>query len=193
MPQKSWAVGEEVLATDFNTFVQNQVVPAFGNVGTRDSQYTAPPNGALCVTTDTNTLWQRISGIWQRQGSGNLMGSAWSTTDTSIAPSALLPIAVAFTSVALHKYLYIAECGYGQAAGTGGGASQIVRDNGTDVVSRSFTFPTGNAFVGITTMAIVTAPTTAAHSVQVFGTCSSPAPGLSFQDGTLMVVDLGLP
>lgn len=66
MPQKSWAVGEEVLAADFNTYLQNQVVPAFTNVAQRDSQWAAPPNGAVCVTVDTGTCWQRIGGTWFR-------------------------------------------------------------------------------------------------------------------------------
>lgn len=64
MPQKSWAVGEEVLAADFNSYVQNQVCPAFTNAAQRDSQWAAPPNGATCVTVDTGTLWQRIGGTW---------------------------------------------------------------------------------------------------------------------------------
>src|SRR5262245_46535677 len=64
MPQKVWAVGEEVLAADFNTYVQQQTVPAFPNTATRDTQWTSPPNGAVCVTTDTYTLWMRQAGAW---------------------------------------------------------------------------------------------------------------------------------
>jgi hypothetical protein len=64
MPQKAWAVGEEVLAADFNTYLQNQVIPAFTTAAQRDSQWSAPPNGALCVTVDTYRLWQRVGGAW---------------------------------------------------------------------------------------------------------------------------------
>lgn len=64
MPQKLWAVGEEVLAADFQTYVQGQVCPAFTNVAQRDSQWSAPPNGAVCVTVDTGRFWQRIGGVW---------------------------------------------------------------------------------------------------------------------------------
>jgi len=66
MPQKTWVVGEEVLAPDFNNFVQTQVIPRFASVAARDSGWpaaTALP-GAFCVTTDTNTLWQVIGAAW---------------------------------------------------------------------------------------------------------------------------------
>lgn len=64
MPQKTWVVGEEVLAADFNNYVQNQTVPAFASVAQRDAQWTGPPAGAVCVTTDTGSFWQRIGAVW---------------------------------------------------------------------------------------------------------------------------------
>lgn len=64
MPQKTWAVGEEVLAADFNTYLQKQVVPQFPNVAARDA-WAGPPKGALCVTTDTNALWIYSGAAWQ--------------------------------------------------------------------------------------------------------------------------------
>lgn len=66
MPQKLWVVGEEVLAADFNTYVQNQVVPRFATVAARDSAWpaaTAGP-GAMCVTYDTGTVWTVIGTAW---------------------------------------------------------------------------------------------------------------------------------
>jgi hypothetical protein len=63
MPQKVWAVGEEVLATDFNTYVQQQIFATFPNVAARDT-WASPPNGAMCITTDTYTVWTRVSGAW---------------------------------------------------------------------------------------------------------------------------------
>lgn len=64
MPQKSWAVGEEVLAADFNSYIQNQVVPVFASTALRDSQWISPPNGALCVVTATNNVYERVSSSW---------------------------------------------------------------------------------------------------------------------------------
>ena len=99
MPQKSWAVGEEVLAADFNTYMQNQVVPQFTNVAQRDSQWSAPPTGAMCVTVDTNALWYRTSGgAWVARNSilnvsGTLQPAAriraGSTSGTTTATGAL--------------------------------------------------------------------------------------------------------
>jgi hypothetical protein len=69
MPQKTWVVGEEVLAADFNSYIQQQVVPQFPNTATRDG-WTAPPNGALCVTVDTYTVWLRQAGAWKALTTG---------------------------------------------------------------------------------------------------------------------------
>jgi hypothetical protein len=80
MPQKVWAVGEEVLAADFNTYAQNQVVPQFTNTAQRDAQWVSPPNGALCVTVDTGSVWQRIGGVWYKPYS--LLGTASITSQT---------------------------------------------------------------------------------------------------------------
>jgi hypothetical protein len=57
MPQKVWAVGEEVLAADFNTYVQQQVVPTFSSLSELQAQYAGAPLGALAVTLDTFTTY----------------------------------------------------------------------------------------------------------------------------------------
>lgn len=62
MPQKSWAVGEEVLAADFNNYVQNQVVPVFASTAERDAQWPAPPQGAMCVVL--SVTYQRVGSQW---------------------------------------------------------------------------------------------------------------------------------
>jgi hypothetical protein len=64
MPTKTWVVGEEVLAADFNAYLQQQVVSTFPNVAGRDAWATAP-DGAICVTTDTNTVWLRGVSDWK--------------------------------------------------------------------------------------------------------------------------------
>lgn len=64
MAQKVWAVGEEVLAADFNAYVQNQVVPAFASTAQRDSQWPAPPAGALCIVTANGAMYERLGGAW---------------------------------------------------------------------------------------------------------------------------------
>lgn len=82
MPQKAWAVSEEVLAADFNNYVQNQTVPAFASTTERDAQWPSPPNGAMCVvTTGATTLYLRIAGVWYPQYPGGKITTATRTTD----------------------------------------------------------------------------------------------------------------
>jgi hypothetical protein len=49
---KTWAVGEEVLAADFNSYIQTQVVARFANASTRTAQLPAPGLNQLS-TLDT--------------------------------------------------------------------------------------------------------------------------------------------
>lgn len=58
MPLKTWVLGEEVLAADFNTYVQSQVVVQFANIAARDA-WASPPVGAVCVTVDNGIVWVR--------------------------------------------------------------------------------------------------------------------------------------
>ncbi|MET0767363.1 MAG: hypothetical protein ABWY50_06950 [Aeromicrobium sp.] len=56
MPTKTWVVGEEVLAADFNSYVQKQVVAQFANVAARDAALPAPTIGMLCYVADITAL-----------------------------------------------------------------------------------------------------------------------------------------
>jgi hypothetical protein len=106
MPQKTWVVGEEVLAADFNSYVQQQVVPQFPNTATRDSEWTAPPDGALCVTTDTYTTWMRQAGAWAGAGT-RILGFASGGASQSIGTglSNIGGCTLTITALANHKYL----------------------------------------------------------------------------------------
>lgn len=63
MPHKVWAVGEEVLAADFNTFVQEQVTPTFSSFAQLQSDWPNAPLGASAITTDNMTRYtHRVAG-----------------------------------------------------------------------------------------------------------------------------------
>lgn len=64
MPTKTWAVGEEALAADMNTYVQQQVVPTFPNAAARDTAMPAPLEGQLSVLLDSVALSIRRGGAW---------------------------------------------------------------------------------------------------------------------------------
>ena len=74
MPQKTWAIGEEVLAVDFNNYVQTQVVARFATVAARDAAWPAATAGAgaVCVTTDTGTLWTVVGALWVPRAGGRV-------------------------------------------------------------------------------------------------------------------------
>lgn len=86
MPTKTWVVGEEVLAADFNTYVQTQVVARFATVAARDAAWpaaTAGP-GAVSVTTDTGTIWQVVGSAWVSIGPRGRM--AYTDVRSNVGP-----------------------------------------------------------------------------------------------------------
>jgi len=76
MPFKIWAVGEEVLAADFNDFLQEQVVATFPTAAARDAAIIAPNEGQLAYVVADKTLYR-----WD--------GAAWITGAALIVPKAL--------------------------------------------------------------------------------------------------------
>lgn len=62
--RRVFTVDEVLTAANVNSYLMDQAVPQFASPAARDTQWPAPPNGAMCVTVDTFTVWQRISGSW---------------------------------------------------------------------------------------------------------------------------------
>ena len=70
MPQKTWVVGEEVLAADFNAYVQEQVVATFPTAAARTTAVPSPKPGMLTYLTDSGrlelysgTAWRAFSSV----------------------------------------------------------------------------------------------------------------------------------
>ena len=57
------AAGQKVASTWGNE-VRDRTRQVFASVAERDAQWSAPPNGATCVTLDTGTTWNRLAGAW---------------------------------------------------------------------------------------------------------------------------------
>jgi hypothetical protein len=65
VPSKIWVVGEEVLAADFNQYVQEQVIAVFANAAARTSAITAPKEGMHSYLLDVGQLHVFRSGAWR--------------------------------------------------------------------------------------------------------------------------------
>lgn len=55
-PHKNWAIGEEVVAADFNPLIANQIVATFASAAARAAEWPSPPHGAQSYLTGTNSL-----------------------------------------------------------------------------------------------------------------------------------------
>lgn len=77
MPTKTWAVGEEVLAADFNTMLQGQVIATFPNAAARTAALAAPAEGMVTYLADaksyqrwTGSAWAPVTEVAAAQGNG---------------------------------------------------------------------------------------------------------------------------
>jgi hypothetical protein len=59
---KTWAVGEEVLAVDLNSYIQSQAVARFPNASTRTAQLPAPALNQLSMRDDRLGVIERWNG-----------------------------------------------------------------------------------------------------------------------------------
>jgi hypothetical protein len=56
MPYKTWVAGEEVLAADFNAYLQEQVIATFPTAAARNTAITSPKEGMVTWVSDVNRL-----------------------------------------------------------------------------------------------------------------------------------------
>lgn len=166
MPQKTWAVGEEVLAADFNSFLQQQVVATFPNTVTRDL-WAAPPIGALCVTTDTLTFWIYSGSAWGIVSGLSQVQQA--AIATGIATAAAVELTLATINIPAKPAAYTLECSAFWHAYNGGndtGAARV-RVNGTQVARQDIRSPGNNMRVawGIATTQLTAIPANTAAVV----------------------------
>jgi len=72
---KVWTTGDLVNASDFNSYLQEQVVMRFDDSTARDSQVTSAEEGMFCFLKDTNTLQFYDGSAWQNFiGEGDITG-----------------------------------------------------------------------------------------------------------------------
>ena len=72
---KVYATGELITATEFNTFIQEQVVMVFDDATARDSAISSPSEGMFCYLKNTNVLMFYDSSSWVNYiGEGDITG-----------------------------------------------------------------------------------------------------------------------
>lgn len=101
MPTKTWAVGEEVLAEDFQAYLQNQVVTPFPTAADRNTAWPTPLAGQTAWLADLKVLtvydgaaWQTVAPGLPRSHSASVTGDGTQRTSTAYGT---LPVPLALT------------------------------------------------------------------------------------------------
>jgi hypothetical protein len=111
---KVWTTGDLVNASDFNSYLQEQVIMRFANSSARDSAVSSAEEGMFCFLQDTNTLqfydgssWTSfigegdITSIVTASTSGLSGGTTSGVATLSIAPAQATSGTVASTDIIL--------------------------------------------------------------------------------------------
>ena len=81
---KVYATGDLITATEFNTYLQEQVIMVFDDSTDRDSQVSSPSEGMFCYLKDTNALQFYNGSSWASFiGEGDITGVTITTSATS--------------------------------------------------------------------------------------------------------------
>ena len=81
---KVWTTGDLISASDFNNYIQEQVIMTFANSTARDSAVSSPEEGMFCFLADSNTLQFYNGSAWASFiGEGDITGVTITTAGTS--------------------------------------------------------------------------------------------------------------
>lgn len=96
---KVYATGDLITATEFNTFLQEQVIMVFADSSARDSAVSSPSEGMFCYLKDTNVLQFYSGSAWASYiGDGDITGVTITTAATSGLSGGATATSGAFTS-----------------------------------------------------------------------------------------------
>ena len=198
MPTKTWVVGEEVLAADFNAFVQKQIVATFPNAAGRDAAIPAPTAGMTCWLDSPKVLQVHDGTAWQTVPGAGVPGvtyAEWTggSGDVANVPT-WLGLSVGYTAsggrrVKVSAYLTM------QQKGSAGVAHAYIREGATSIVQSAFTLNV-NEYATFTPTRVLT-PSAGFHSYDLYfstdsGVCSVVASaGGGDLTAHMMVHDIG--
>ena len=81
---KVWTTGDLISASDFNNYIQEQVIMTFADSSARDSAVSSPEEGMFCFLADSNTLQFYNGSSWASFiGEGDITGVTITTDGTS--------------------------------------------------------------------------------------------------------------
>ena len=96
---KVYATGDLITATEFNTFLQEQVIMVFDDSTARDSAISSPSEGMFAYLKDTNALVFYNGSSWASFiGEGDITGVTITTAATSGLSGGATATSGAFTS-----------------------------------------------------------------------------------------------
>ena len=96
---KVWATGDLINASDFNNYIQEQVIMRFADSSARDSQVSSPEEGMFCYLLDTNVLQFYNGSSWASFiGDGDITGVTITTNATGGLSGGATATSGAFTS-----------------------------------------------------------------------------------------------
>tara|TARA_Y100000593_G_scaffold94306_1_gene192800 strand:- start:630 stop:1100 length:471 start_codon:yes stop_codon:yes gene_type:complete len=99
---KVWATGDLVSASDFNNYIQEQVIMTFASSSARDSAVSSPEEGMFCYLSDTNVLQYYDGSSWASYiGEGDITGVTITTSATSGLSGGAASTSGAFSSTLL--------------------------------------------------------------------------------------------
>lgn len=132
MPYTTVVAGTTITASWANASVRDQTVTPFATTAARDAAITVPVAGMLCVTTDTNTLWQYVSGAWV----AITQPGAWTSWTPTITQSAAVTVTIAHAVYARLGRMIVAHYRM-TVTGAGVAANPIVMAGLPAVAARS--------------------------------------------------------
>lgn len=149
MPHKQWGIGEEVLAADFNTYVQNQTVERFATAAARTTALASPALNQLTML-DSNpgeidywngTVWVPIRGaaVGAQVAAGETWGNAFYGDLTTPGPAASLLTGTTALLTISYRFLAGAVGNIGVVSYAVSGSSSIAAADTTAMFSPGLT------------------------------------------------------
>lgn len=117
-------VDGNIILAAWGNEIRDRTAQVFATAAERDSQWAAPPNGALAVTLDTGRLWRRLAAKWVPDralvtegaaNSGQIGVTATGYVDTIAVALGAAPTAVVVTVNAVTYFGFASSWVNGQA------------------------------------------------------------------------------